>query len=63
MPDVRQFIGCQMLDTFLGLLTTFWSIVNDNELFCMDKTKAPFPNVGKFCKDGFQPCGEYQSKT
>lgn len=52
-----------MLGSFLGLLTTFWSIVNDNELFCMDKTKAPFLNVGKFCKDGFQPCGEYQRKT
>lgn len=29
----------------------------------MDKKKAPFLNVGKFCKDGFQPCGEYQNKT
>lgn len=59
----QMFLACQMSDTFLGLLMTFWPTANDNEWYYMEKKKTPFLNVGRFCKDGFRPCGEYQSKT
>lgn len=54
-----------MLDVryFLGVIDVSLTILDDNEYVYLEKKNAPFFSVDRFCKECFQPCGEYQSKT